>query len=85
MYRVQFAQEAERDLQRLDPQVRMRILTRLDWLSEHAEQVQHRPLTGPLAGLFKLRLGDFRILYDVFNNDRIIFVHAIGHRRDIYR
>ena len=85
MYRVQFADAAERDLERLDPPVRRRILARLEWLSDHADQMRHQQLGGPLAGLFKLRVGDYRILYDLYGDDRVILVHAIGHRRDIYR
>ena len=85
MYRVQFTDEAVRDLERLDPGVRRRILARLERLSGHAEEVQHQPLTGSLAGLYKLRVGDCRVLYDLLREERVILVHAIGHRRDIYR
>ena len=48
-------------------------------------RLPHKRLTGPLAGLCKLREGDYRIIYQVLHNEETIVVHAIGHRRDIYR
>ena len=84
-YHVGFTSEAERDVERLDPPIRRRILARLDWLSANAKGVQHQSLASPLASLYKPRAGDYRILYDVFHDQRIILVHAVGHRRDIYR
>jgi mRNA interferase RelE/StbE len=85
MYIVHFTDEAEREIERLDPTVRRRIIKRLAWLAENIENIRAEPLTGPLAGLFKFQVGDYRVLYDVFKEDRIILIHAVGHRRDIYK
>jgi mRNA-degrading endonuclease RelE of RelBE toxin-antitoxin system len=41
------------------------------------------PLHGDLAGLFKLREGDYRIIYQPLQRERLIVIHEIGHRRDI--
>jgi mRNA interferase RelE/StbE len=40
---------------------------------------------GSLSGLYKLRAGDWRIIYEAEHADKVIFVHRIGHRREIYR
>lgn len=69
----------------MNPPLRRRIAARLDWLSVNAEHVQHQALAGPLANLYNLRAGDYRILYDIVHDQRLILVHAVGHRRDIYR
>ena len=42
-------------------------------------------LTGDLAGLHKLRVGDYRVVYEVLHSEQTIIVHLVGHRRDIYR
>ncbi len=84
MYEVRFTEAAERELDRLDPQGRRRILKRLFWLAQHADEFPHEALKGPLAPLFKLRIGDYRVLYDLVRADRVLLVHVIGHRREVY-
>jgi mRNA interferase RelE/StbE len=42
-------------------------------------------LQGRFKGLFKLRVGDYRIIYELDDPRRLIVVHLVGHRRDIYR
>ena len=37
------------------------------------------------AGLYNLRVGDYRVLYEILHGEQTIVIHAIGHRRDIYR
>jgi mRNA interferase RelE/StbE len=43
------------------------------------------PLRRNLAGLFKLRVGNYRIIYQIKNNEVVILVIAIGHRSRIYK
>jgi mRNA interferase RelE/StbE len=43
------------------------------------------PLTGELKGLFKLRVGDYRIAYSIEEKKKLLTIHLIGHRREIYR
>ena len=85
MYRFDFTAGAERELDHLDSPTRTRILKRLKWLGENADVIQHEELTGPLSDLFKLRVGDYRVLYDIIESENLILVHQIGHRSDVYR
>jgi len=85
MYRFDFTAGAERDLDHLDAAIRTRILKRLKWLGENAEDIQHEALSGPLSDLFKLRVGDYRILYDIIEGGNLIVVHQVGHRSEVYR
>ncbi|HEV8629877.1 MAG TPA: type II toxin-antitoxin system RelE/ParE family toxin [Thermoanaerobaculia bacterium] len=66
---VELLDEASRQLERLDPAIAERITDKLGWLRDHAEDGEHRPLRGALAGLFKLRVGDWRAIYEI-NADR---------------
>lgn len=77
---VAFTPGAEDDLVRLD-----RALKRLRWLAEHFEQVTPQTLSGPWQGVYKLRVGDYRVLYTCDHEGQTIIGHFIRHRREIYR
>jgi mRNA interferase RelE/StbE len=76
--------EAERQLAALDRAVARRIAKRLRWLAQYASRFAHRPLRSQLAGLNKLRVGDWRVLYRVLDEEQIVLIFRIGHRRDVY-
>jgi len=83
-YKIELRPEAIHDLESLDPSVVDRILKKLNWLKENFEIITPVPLKGELKGFFKLRVGDYRILYTHNKKQKLISVHLIGHRRDIY-
>jgi mRNA interferase RelE/StbE len=76
---------ASRELKRIDPPTAQRVVDRIRWLAENFEQITPEPLKGNLAGFFKLREGDYRIIYGVLRKERLIVVHHIGHRSEIYK
>ncbi|MEN3059041.1 MAG: type II toxin-antitoxin system RelE/ParE family toxin [Candidatus Methanosuratincola petrocarbonis] len=84
-YRVEFLPQASDELAALDEAVTQRVLTKLRWLAENLEDLTLEPLRGELKGLFKLRVGSYRVFYSVDREKRILCVHLIGHRRDIYK
>ncbi len=85
MYHVRLLDAATKELGKLDKSVSKRIVERGNWLAENLKSVQHKTLTGGFEGLFKLRIGDYRVIYELIHNEQIIIVHVIGHRREIYR
>jgi len=85
MYQVKFTRRAENDLSSLDKSVAQRILKRLKWLAENFEQIRPTPLTGEWKGVFKLRVGDYRVLYTYDREDRKIVVHFVRHRSEVYK
>jgi mRNA interferase RelE/StbE len=85
MFRIEITAEAEHDFEQLDKPVAKRIRRRLQWLAEHFDQITPEPLSGPLADLYKLRVGDYRLLYDILRQERVIVVHRVRHRREVYR
>jgi len=80
MYRIEFLPAALAALARLDKAVAQRILKKLRWLAEHFDAAKLESLSGTLAGLLKLRVGDYRVIYE----EGLLTVHLVGHRRDIY-
>ena len=85
IYSVRILKSASRELEALDNPVAKRIVAQIQWLSENLESLKPTALKGELSGLFKLREGDFRIIYQILHKERIVVIHAIGHRSEIYR
>jgi len=84
-YRVIFSLDATNSLGNLDKQIAQRILDRIKWLSLHIDNVNHQSLTGHLRGAFKLRVGDYRVVYELNSSHEMLVVRFIGHRSEIYR
>ncbi len=84
-YTIRILKAASRDLTRLDKRAAHRIVERLRWLAENLEKVKPQALKGELAGLYKLREGDYRVIYEPIHQEKVIIIHSIGHRRQIYR
>ena len=85
MYRVTILPKALDALESLDKVTVKRILDKLSWLSENFDNLTPFPLKGALSGTYKLRAGDWRVIYSFDADKRIITVHLIGHRKDIYK
>ena len=85
MYSVEIMDTAARDLAGLDKSVARRISLRLIWLGENFERVRHLRLSGEFSKFYKFRIGDYRVLYQILNDEKIILIHAVRHRREAYR
>jgi len=84
-WRVEFTAEAAADASKLQPSIQRRILRKLQWLAENFATVTPEPLSGSLAGFFKVRVGSYRAIYTVDETKQLIVVHMLGHRSEIYR
>ena len=84
MFIFEFKEKAAKEVEKLSPQIRKRILKKLKFYSSQknplkfAERLRDRSF-----GEFRFRIGDYRILFDV--KDRKIIILKVGHRKDIYR
>jgi mRNA interferase RelE/StbE len=77
---------AEKQLRKLDRPVQKRLI---DWLDDRitgCKNPRHfgEPLRGDLAGLWRYRIGDYRIICEIQEEKVVVLVVAIGHRREIY-
>lgn len=84
MYRAEITDDAEGDLEKLDKQVAKRLYKRLKWFEENFERITPEPLSGPLADLYKFRVGDYRVLYDILREERVLLIYRVRHRREVY-
>jgi len=83
-YRIEFAPRAQRDFKSLDGSVRGRIKQRIDSLAENPFPSGIKKIEGE-DELYRLRVGDYRILYQVKGKLLLVLIVRIGHRREIYR
>ena len=65
VYQVIILPKAFEDLSKIDKTVAERITDKLTWLSENIDNITPLPLKGDLSGLYKLKVGDWRIIYDI--------------------
>lgn len=83
-YRVLIRPSAERDLSRIDPSHRRRLAAKIDALSTNPRPGGCVKLTGS-DGLWRVRVGDFRIVYSISDVIQIVEIIHVAHRREIYR
>lgn len=85
MYQVHFTPTAAKDLKRLNKPTAQRIFTKIRWLSENFSTLSPVSLTGQWTGVYKLRAGDYRVLYTFNKTETSITIHFIRHRREVYK
>lgn len=84
-YSLGIKRSAAGELEKVEPRAqRARIVTRIRALASDPRPVGAQKLAGTDAH-FRLRQGDFRILYEVDDDARRVIVVKIGHRREVYR
>lgn len=83
-YRVHLARRAVKSIARLPRAEQQRIRAAIDLLADEPRPPGCVALTGE-AGVYRVRVGDYRILYEVVDERLLILVVRIGHRRDVYR
>jgi mRNA interferase RelE/StbE len=86
VWRVEFGSDAARDLRKLGAEPQRLILRYLRQRIATAEDPRRfgRPLTGDLKGLWRYRVGDYRIVAAIEDNRFIVLIVTVGHRREVY-
>jgi mRNA interferase RelE/StbE len=85
MYKIEFTPQAEEDLSHIDRTVALRIADKIDWLCQNIEHIIREPLTGKFKGKYKLRVGDWRIIYSTDYSSQVITIYAVEHRSKVYK
>jgi len=86
-WRIELAASAEKSLSKLDRTAAKRITTFLRERVASADDPRSsgKALAGQLAGLWRYRVGDYRVICQIEDGKLLILVVTIGHRGDIYR
>ena len=83
-YAVTFARSARKELQALPSAVASRILDKIELLAVVPRPPRSKKLSGT-ASLWRLRVGEYRVIYQIDDENRTIDVSVVRHRRDAYR
>lgn len=65
-YKVEFTPQAEEDISCLDKTTAQNIAHKIDWLSQNIENITPAPLKGKFKGKYKMRVGDWRVVYSFY-------------------
>jgi mRNA interferase RelE/StbE len=84
MYRVVVERSAEKDLRRLPLDMRFRVADALRSLANDPRLVGSRKLAGTKHD-WRIRVGDYRVIYEIADSIRVVRVYRVRHRRDAYR
>jgi mRNA interferase RelE/StbE len=82
-YRLQIKPSAVKELEALPPKDRRRIVSRIRKLATDPRPSGSEKLSG--HQLYRVRQGNYRLLYTIEDADMVLVVVKIGHRRDVYR
>ena len=82
MVKIEWTEAATKDLEKLDITVAQRVLKKIGGLSDNFGRIIPEPLDGEFKGAFKIRIGDWRVIYTV--ESQTLVIQFIGHRREIY-
>jgi mRNA interferase RelE/StbE len=83
-YRVLFKNSADRALKKLPVVVQRRIVAEVDLLAQNPRPPGVVKMSGT-ENLWRIRIGDYRVVYEIHDNRLIVLVLRVAHRKDIYR
>ena len=85
-YRLLFLKEAAEEFKSLDKAVQRIIKEKLELLAEDPDRLKNniKPLKGKYRGLYRLRVGNYRVIYRLDREQIVIIIVRIGHRGEIY-
>lgn len=85
-YRIEFAKSARKEFDGLPAKIQARVIEAVQLLATNpfSELLRFKKLKGA-ESLYRVRIGDYRIVYEVRNAVLLIVVIKIGHRKDVYR
>ena len=84
MFEVLLERSAEKDLRRLSASVHDQVIGRISALAKNPRPPGCRKLSGS-ENDWRLRVGDYRVIYEIADVIRVVRVHRIRHRREVYR
>ncbi|MEX2175277.1 MAG: type II toxin-antitoxin system RelE/ParE family toxin [Pirellulaceae bacterium] len=84
VYQVFLERSAEKDLRRLSAEVHDRAIEAIRALATDPRPLGCRKLAGTKSD-WRIRVGDYRVLYEIADAVRIVRVHRVRHRREVYR
>ena len=83
-YSIRYKESAFQSLKKLERAIQTRIATRILALGDDPYPPGSRKIAGE-DHAYRIRIGDYRVIYDVLEDSIVVLVLRIGHRKDVYR
>lgn len=83
-YAVEVTPAASRQIRKLDRNTQKRILARIEKLEEEPRPHDASKLQSP-EELYRIRVGDYRIVYQIEDDRLVVLIVKVGNRREVYR
>lgn len=83
-YQLTFKKSAAKELRKLSKPVKTWVIQAIDKLAKEPRPAEVKKLKGLSQDLWRIRVGDYRIIYSISDKIRVINVRKVGHRRDVY-
>lgn len=87
MYEIKFSKVAKKAIDKLDNQVARLIKNWIikNLINSNNPKKLAKELKGNLKGIYRFRVGDYRMFAEINDNELFIFIFEVGHRRDVYK
>ena len=82
MYKLFYTDEAKKQISKFDNRLKEKIRVTAEEI--RANPTVGKPLTRELKGRFSYRVGNYRIIYRVYQAEVVVLILTVGHRRDVY-
>ena len=82
-YEIKIRKKAQKSLKQIPPPFRSNIIEKIRQLAENPFPNQCKKLTGREA--WRIRIGNYRVIYEIYKTELIIIILVIGHRKNIYK
>jgi len=83
-FRVEWKKSTRKDLRKLPPKVVDRVLETVEQLAENPFPVGVEKLAGS-EHAYRVRVGDYRVVYEVVTKTKLVEIQRVRHRKDVYR
>lgn len=84
MYEILLERRAEKDLKKLPSELFQRLIAKIQSLSENPKPQGSRKITGSKRD-WRIRIGDYRAIYEIDEKEKLVKIMRIRHRREAYR
>jgi mRNA interferase RelE/StbE len=83
-YTIEWKSSARKELRKLPPQIIKRIVTAVTKLADEPRPTGGRKLVGS-QHTYRIRLGDYRVIYNILDGRLLVEIVRVAHRKDVYR
>jgi len=82
-YNIEFLNSAAKEFKKLSLEVKHSLVDPINSLSNNPRSQKSKKLTN--VDLYRIRVGDYRVVYQIVENEKLVLITKIGHRKEVYK